>query len=70
MKCLLGILSVIIGLEGFWSAFRNRHLRDKSGWIYVRADRQPLYFWVMTAVSALMVVTGGFLLYVAITDIG
>lgn len=69
MKFLLGILSVIIGLEGFWSALRNRHLCDKSGWIYVRAERQPLYFWVMTGVLALMGVTGGFLLYLAITDI-
>ena len=69
MKCLLGILSVIIGLEGFWSALRNRHLRDKSGWIYARAERQPLYFWVMTGVFALMVVTGGFLPYLAITEI-
>jgi hypothetical protein len=69
MKFLLGVLSVIIGLEGLWSALRNRHLRDKSGWIYVRADRQPFYFWVMTAVFALMLVTGCFLLYVAVTDL-
>ncbi len=69
MKFLLGMLSVIIGLEGFWSALRNRYVRDKSGWIYVRAERQPLYFRVVTAIYALMVVTGGFLLYAAITEI-
>lgn len=69
MTFLLGALSVIIGLYGLWSALRDRHLRDKSGWIYVRAERQPLYFWVMTAVFAVMTGTGCFLLYVAVTDL-
>ncbi len=69
MKFLLGMLSVIIGLEGLWSALRNGYMRDKSGWIYVRAERQPLYFRVVMAIYALMVVTGGFLLYAAITEI-
>ena len=69
MKFLLEILSVIIGLEGFWSALRNRHLRDKSGWIYVRTERNPLYFWVMTGMLALIGGTGGFLLNLAIMEI-
>lgn len=69
MKFLLGVLSVIIGLEGLWSAIRHRRLRDKSGWIYARLERQPLYFWVMTVVFALMVGTGCFLLFLSITDV-
>ncbi|WP_420477663.1 hypothetical protein [Brevundimonas sp. FT23028] len=66
MKFLLGVLSLAIGLEGLWSAIRHRRLRDKSGWIYARVERQPLYFWVMTAVFVLMVGTGCLLLFAAI----
>lgn len=66
MKVLLGLLSVIIGLEGLWSAIRHRRLRDKSGWVYARAGRQPLYFWGMTTVFVLMAGTGCFLLYLAV----
>lgn len=66
MKFLLGVLSLAIGLEGLWSAIRHRRLRDKSGWIYARVERQPLYFWVITAVFVLMVGTGCLLLFAAI----
>lgn len=66
MKFLLGVLSLAIGLEGLWSAIRHRRLRDKSGWIYARVERQPLYFWVMTAVFVLMVGTGCLLLFAAL----
>jgi hypothetical protein len=69
MKLLLGVLSVIIGMQGLWSAIRHRRLRDKSGWIYARAEKQPLYFWVMTAVFALLVGTGCVLIFLAITDV-
>lgn len=67
MKFLLGVLSLAIGLEGLWSAIRHRRLRDKSGWIYARVERQPLYFWVMTAVFVLMVGTGCLLLFATTT---
>ena len=66
MTFLLGVLSLAIGLEGLWSAIRHRRLRDKSGWIYARVERPPLYFWVMTAVFVLMVGTGCLLLFAAI----
>lgn len=67
MKFLLGVLSLAIGLEGLWSAIRHRRLRDKSGWIYARVERQLLYFWVMTAVFVLMVGTGCLLLFATTT---
>lgn len=69
MNLLLGVLSIIIGMQGLWSAVRHRHLRDKSGWIYARADKQPLYFWVMTAVFALLVGIGCGLIFLAITEV-
>ncbi len=68
MKLVLGLLSVAIGLGSLWSALRNRHVRDRSGWIYARQNGQPLYFWAMTVVFALMIVAGGLLLYAAFTD--
>ena len=69
MKFLLGVLSLAIGLEGLWSAIRHRRLRDKSGWIYARVERQPLYFWVMTAVFALLAGIGCVLIFLATTDV-
>ena len=68
MKVVIGLLAVVIGLRGLWAALRDRHLRDRSGWIYARQARQPVYFWLMTIVFALMIGTGGFLLYAGSTE--
>ena len=65
MKTLIGLLCIGIGLRGLWAAIRDRHLRDRSGWIYARAGRNPVSFGVMTAVFALMIGVGGFLLHAA-----
>lgn len=68
MKVMIGLVALVIGLGGLWSALRHRHLRDRSGWIYVRRAHQPVYFWLMTLVFALMTGTGGFLLFAASTE--
>lgn len=58
MTLLIGIIGPLVGGSGMISAIARGHIKDKSGWIYIRRSEILVLFLTMVLVLACMALVG------------